>query len=164
MAKKAKLSHFYGPKSLEAVKALVRKEGRGEKKIVTTNGCFDILHAGHVKSLTAAKALGDILIVGVNSNASVRALKGRQRPIVPEHDRAKILAALKPVDAVFIFREKDPKKWLAKIKPDIHVKGGDRKMSEIIEKDVVERYGGRIVLLPPIRGRSTTNIIKKIRG
>ena len=146
-----------------AILKFVKQERRRGKIIVTTNGCFDILHVGHVRTLAAAKKLGDILIVGVNSDASVRALKGKGRPIISERERAEVLAALKPVDAVFIFYEKDPKKWLAKVKPDIHVKGGDRKMSEIIERDIVEKNGGKIVLIPVKKGRSTTNIIAKIR-
>lgn len=150
-------------KSLAATEAFVRSEKRKGKKIVTTNGCFDILHVGHIRSLMAAKALGDVLVVGINSDASVRALKGKDRPMVPERERAEIIAALEPVDAVFIFKEKDPRKWLAKLKPDIHAKGNDRNMDEIIEKDVVERGGGKIVLLPLQSKQSTTNLIKKIK-
>jgi rfaE bifunctional protein nucleotidyltransferase chain/domain len=130
---------------------------------VTTNGCFDILHVGHIQSLTAAKALGDVLVVGINSDASVRALKGKNRPVVPERERAEIIASLKPVDAVFVFGEADPRKWLAVLKPDVHAKGSDRTMEEIIEKDVVERGGGKIVRLSLKKGRSTTNIIEKIK-
>lgn len=150
-------------KSLSAVTAFVKSEKKKGKKIVTTNGCFDILHVGHVRSLAAAKALGDILVVGINSDASVRALKGKGRPIVPERERAEIVASLDPVDAVFVFGEKDPRKWLAKFKPHIHAKGSDRGMGEIIEKGVVAAGGGRIVLLPLRKGRSTTKLIKKIR-
>lgn len=152
------------PETFSAIAAFVKREKKKGKKIVTTNGCFDILHIGHIRSLTEAKALGDVLVVGVNSDASVRAFKGRNRPIVPERERAEIVAMLKPVDAVFIFGEEDPRKWLAKLKPNIHVKGGDRNMNEIIEKDVVESGGGKIVLLPLKKGRSTTNIIEKIRS
>jgi len=150
-------------KSFKEVMAFASRERKKGKKIVTTNGCFDILHVGHVRSLAAAKALGDVLVVGINSDASVRALKGESRPIVPERERAEVVASLKPVDAVFIFRERDPRKWLAKLKPDFHAKGSDRKISEIIEKEVVERGGGRVVLLSIRKGKSTTNIIKKIQ-
>lgn len=151
------------PRSLKAVKDLVRKARKNGKKIVTTNGCFDILHVGHVRSLRAAKRLGDVLIVGVNSDASVRAIKGSGRPIVPGRERAEMLAALDPVDGVFIFGEKDPKKWIAQLKPDVHVKGKERNINEYIEKEVVERGGGKLVLISLRKGKSTTNIIKKIR-
>jgi rfaE bifunctional protein nucleotidyltransferase chain/domain len=150
--------------SLAAAEAFVRDAKRKGKKVVTTNGCFDILHVGHIQSLMAAKALGDVLVVGINSDASVRALKGKNRPVVGERERAEIIASLKPVDAVFIFGEKDPRKWLAKLKPDVHAKGSDRTMDEIIEKDVVERSGGKIVRLSLKKGRSTTNIIEKIKN
>jgi len=151
------------PKNLKAVAAFVRREKRKGKKIVTTNGCFDILHVGHIRSLAAAKKLGDILIVGINSDTSVRALKGNDRPIVPEEERAEVIAALEPVDAVFIFGEPDPRPWLAKLKPHVHAKGSDRSMNEIVEKDVVEAGGGKVVLLPLRKGRSTTDIVKKIK-
>ena len=124
---------------------------------------FDILHVGHIRSLAAAKKLGDILVVGINSDASVRALKGNDRPIVPEQERAEVIAALEPVDAVFIFGEPDPRPWLAKLKPHVHAKGSDRSMNEIIEKDVVEAGGGKVILLPLRKGMSTTDIIKKIK-
>lgn len=150
------------PKNLKAVAAFVKREKKRGKKIVTTNGCFDILHVGHIRSLTVAKELGDILVVGINSDASVRALKGNDRPIVPE-ERAEVIAALEPVDAVFIFGEPDPRPWLAKLKPHVHAKGSDRSMNEIIEKNVVEAGGGKVVLLPLRKGRSTTDIIKKIK-
>ncbi len=153
-----------GLKNLAAIAEFVRRSRQKGKKIVTTNGCFDILHVGHIHSLAAAKALGDILVVGINSDTSVRALKGKERPIVPERERAEIIASLKPVDAVFIFKEKDPRKWLAKLKPDIHVKGNNRKMNEILEREVVEKNGGRVILIPTNKGKSTTNIIAKIRN
>jgi rfaE bifunctional protein nucleotidyltransferase chain/domain len=151
-------------KNLASVVKFIKQERKRGKKIVTTNGCFDVLHVGHIHSLETAKALGDVLVVGINSDASVRALKGKERPIVPAHERAEIIASLKAVDAVFVFDEKDPRGWLTKIKPNIHVKGSDRKMSEIIEREVVERFGGKIILLPIDKGKSTTNIIKKIKG
>jgi len=151
------------PRGLKAVAAFVRGEKKKGKKIVTTNGCFDILHVGHIRSLLAAKELGDILVVGINSDASARALKGSGRPVVPERERAEIVAALAPVDAVFIFSDRDPRKWLAKLKPHIHAKGSDRGMGEIIEKDIVAASGGKVVLLPLRKGRSTTDLIKKIR-
>ncbi len=136
---------------------------RSGKTVVTTNGCFDILHVGHLRSLRQAKAKGDVLIVGINSDASVRALKGKGRPIVPARERAEMVAALEPVDAVVIFREKDPRAWLGRLKPRVHAKGGDRTMGEIVEREIVEKNGGAVVLLPIRKGRSTTNIIRKIR-
>lgn len=152
------------PQNFDSVLKFVHKCRREGKIIVTTNGCFDILHIGHIHSLTAAKNLGDVLIVGVNSDTSVRKLKGNSRPVVPEYERAEVIGSLKTVDAVFIFKEENPKKWLAKLKPDIHVKGNDRKISEIIEKDTVEKNGGKIVLIPIDKNKSTTNIIEKIKG
>jgi rfaE bifunctional protein nucleotidyltransferase chain/domain len=147
----------------EAVKfaAAVRRTG---KTVVTTNGCFDVLHVGHLRSLRQAKAKGDVLIVGINSDASVRALKGKGRPIVPARERAEMVAALEPVDAVVIFNEKDPRAWLAKLRPNVHTKGSDRKMEEILEREIVEKNGGAVVLLPIRKGKSTTDIIQKIRG
>ena len=142
--------------------AVVRRERRRGKKIVTTNGCFDILHLGHVRNLAKAKSLGDILIVGVNSDKSIKSYKGRNRPIVGERDRAEVLAALRAVDYVFIFNDKTPNRWLAKIRPDAHVKGADRKIGQIVERETVIRGGGRVVLVPYIKDRSTTNVIKKI--
>jgi rfaE bifunctional protein nucleotidyltransferase chain/domain len=141
--------------------AELRKKG---KKIVTTNGCFDILHVGHVKYLKEAKKLGDVLIVAVNSDRSVRKIKGPGRPITNEKDRMEILSSLSCVDYVFPFDEPDPVAWISKLKPDIHVKGGDYTMDRIIEKDAVESYGGKIVLLKKIDAPSTTDLIKKIRG
>jgi len=135
---------------------------RKERKIVTTNGAFDILHAGHVDSLTRAKKLGDILIVLINTDSSVRQNKGDKRPINNEKIRAEVVASLECVDYVTFFSEKDPRNALSKIKPDIHAKGKDRNMNQIIEKKVVEENGGKVVLLPYKKGYSTTEIIKKI--
>lgn len=150
-------------KNFADVVTFVKRGKRAGKKIVTTNGCFDIVHVGHVRSLEAAKALGDILIVGINSDASVRALKGKERPIIPERERAEVIAALRAVDATFIFRTKTPTPWLSVLQPHIHVKGGDRSLDQIIEKGVVEAGGGKIILFPVQKGRSTTKIIEKIR-
>lgn len=147
----------------EVLRLAKAAKARGET-VVTTNGCFDILHVGHVRYLAEAKKHGDILIVGVNSDASVRALKGPARPINTALERAELIASLRPVDAVFIFREATPHTWLAQIKPHVHVKGGDRKLHEIVEKDIIEQHGGRIVLAKVVNGRSTTNTLKKVRG
>ena len=138
----------------------MRSAGR---TIVTTNGCFDILHVGHLRYLAWAKRQGDILVVGINSDTSVRRNKGPSRPINPARERAEIVAALRTVDATFIFDEPTPIAWLAKIKPDVHVKGGDRSIREIVEKSVVERHGGRILIAPHVKGRSTTALLQRIK-
>ena len=129
-----------------------------------TNGCFDILHAGHVTYLAAARALGDALLVGLNSDASVRALKGAGRPVNPEQDRATVLAALAAVDGVSLFEEMDALRLLAEVKPDIYAKGGDYTIDTINqpERQMVEGAGGKVVILPGVPGRSTTNVLAKI--
>ncbi len=131
------------------------------KTVVTTNGCFDILHAGHIQYLADAAALGDILAVGVNSDEVVIKLKGSSRPVQNENDRVSLIAALKMVDCAFIFPENDPRTFLEVIKPDIHVKGGDY-TEDIIEKPVVEAYGGKIQIVPFKESCSTSIIIDKI--
>ena len=141
---------------------IVNRLIKQNKKIVTTNGVFDILHPGHVKYLEEAKRLGDILIVGVNSDASARQNKGDKRPINDEKSRLAVLAALESIDYVFLFSEKDPRKWLEKIKPNVHAKAGDYKMSQIIERDVVEKNNGKVILVPMIKGCSTTRLISRI--
>ncbi len=150
-------------KTLRGLIPIIARERRKGKRIVTTNGCFDILHVGHVTNLACAKRLGDVLIVGVNSDRSVRENKGPGRPIVPARERAGIIGALQSVDYVFIFDEAMPVSWLEKLKPDIHVKGADRKYEEIIERNVVEKNGGRIVRLPLLKGHSTTDLIARIK-
>lgn len=134
------------------------------KKIIFTNGCFDILHAGHVCYLNAAKNLGDILIVGLNSDRSVRRLKGNGRPVICEKDRAFILSNLKAVDYVIIFNEDTPYELIEKIKPDILVKGGDYEGKPVVGSDIVDKNGGKTVLINFIEGKSTTGIIKSIKG
>lgn len=146
---------------LKKIVAELRAKG---KKIVTTNGVFDILHIGHMRYLQEAKKLGDVLIVAVNSDSSTKSIKGPKRPLNNEKDRAEALAALECVNFVAIFNEENPIKLLEKIKPNIHAKGGDYKMSRIIEKDAVESNNGRVVLIPKVRGYSTTELIKKIAG
>jgi rfaE bifunctional protein nucleotidyltransferase chain/domain len=133
------------------------------KKLVTTNGCFDLIHAGHVHYLAGAAALGDILVVGVNGDESVRKLKGPGRPLQNEQDRVRIVGALRMVDCAFVFREDDPRAFLEALRPDVHVKGGDYP-ADIIERPVVEKHGGvvRIVALAP--GRSTSSLVDRIRG
>lgn len=132
-----------------------RKQG---KKVVFTNGCFDIIHAGHVSILKRARAQGDVLVVGLNSDESVTRLKGPTRPIIKQDDRAEVLAALECVDAVVIFNEDTPVELIKALKPDIHVKGGDYTKEKMPEWPVVESYGGKIVILPLVEGLSTTNI------
>lgn len=132
--------------------------------VVTTNGCFDILHIGHLRLLEAAKAMGDTLIVAVNDDDSVRRLKGGARPLVPAAERAALVAALAPVDYVVLFSEDTPKAVLEAIRPDIHVKGGDYDAGDLPEAEVVERSGGRVVIVPLVPGRSTSDLIERAGG
>jgi rfaE bifunctional protein nucleotidyltransferase chain/domain len=141
----------------------VKKWHSETKVIVFTNGCFDIIHRGHVEYLVHAKKMGDILIVGLNSDTSVKKLKGPDRPYVAEHDRAYILSQLRPVDAVSIFAEETPLNLIKLVNPDVLVKGGDYSLKNIIGKKEVEHRGGNVVTIPLIRGRSTTELIEKIR-
>ena len=134
-----------------------------QKVIVFTNGCFDILHAGHVRYLTTAKSYGDVLIVGLNSDASVRRLKGKSRPVNPQSDRAEVLAALRAVDDVVIFDEQTAESLVELIRPDIYVKGGDYDMSNLPEAKIVESYGGHVEFVCLVEGRSTTNIINRLK-
>lgn len=154
--------------TFKQIVSVVSKHRRDGKKIVATNGCFDILHIGHIRNLAAAKSLGDILVVGINSDASVKMNKGSSRPIIPERERAELIAALESVNYVFIFSAKTPLTWIKKLRPNIHVKGGgdDIKIHPdfIKQKQVVESYGGRMVLVPHTLGKSTTNILRKISG
>lgn len=148
--------------TLKRLIPIVKKLKRKNKKIVTTNGVFDILHLGHVKYLEGAKKLGDVLIVGVNTDTSVKQNKGDKRPINNEKSRIGVLAALESVDYAFLFNEKNPIKWLEKIKPDVHVKAGDYKLSQIIERAIVEKNNGKIVIARMENGYSTTSMINKI--
>jgi rfaE bifunctional protein nucleotidyltransferase chain/domain len=149
---------------LLAERARWRAEGR---VVVWTNGCFDLLHAGHVRSLRAARALGDVLLVGLNSDASVRRLKGPGRPLMPAGERAEILAELACVDRVVAFDEDTPEAVLARFQPDIHCKGIDYAPPHgkpIPEAALVEGYGGRIVFLPLSPGLSTTELLRRLRA
>lgn len=139
------------------------REKRNGRRIVFTNGCFDLLHPGHLSLLEQARALGDELIVGVNSDASVRQNKGPGRPIVPEHERAEILAALECVDSVLIFDEPTPREVIGRLLPDVLVKGGDWPSDQIVGREEVEAAGGRVVLVPVLAGYSTTTILRTIR-
>jgi rfaE bifunctional protein nucleotidyltransferase chain/domain len=135
---------------------------RGRRRVVFTNGCFDILHRGHVAYLDQAKRKGNILVVGLNSDASVRRLKGHGRPINPERDRAEVLAALASVDYVTIFGEDTPLALIKALQPDVLVKGGDWPISKIVGADIVRGRGGKVLTLPFIKGRSTTGLLRKI--
>jgi D-beta-D-heptose 7-phosphate kinase/D-beta-D-heptose 1-phosphate adenosyltransferase len=137
-----------------------RHEGR---RVVFTNGCFDLLHPGHVSLLESARALGDRLIVAINSDASVRALKGEDRPLVPEHERAEALGALEAVDAVVVYGEPTPREVVAALRPDVLVKGADWAEDAIVGREEVEAAGGRVERIPLVPGRSTTALIERIR-
>jgi D-glycero-beta-D-manno-heptose 1-phosphate adenylyltransferase len=132
-------------------------------RVVFTNGCFDLLHPGHIHTLEYARELGDVLIVGLNSDASVRHLKGEGRPVLPEHERAEILAALESVDAVVIFDDLTPQRVIAGLLPDVLVKGGDWAGDRIVGREEVEAAGGRVVSAPSVPKYSTTDILRKIR-
>ncbi len=133
------------------------------KRIVFTNGCFDLLHVGHTRLLDAARALGDVLIVGVNTDAGVRRLKGPDRPLNPEGDRAEVLSAVAAVDAVVLFDEPTPVELIGQLRPHIHVKGGDYQASDLPEAEVVRAGGGEVVILPLVPGRSTTGLVEAMR-
>ena len=135
---------------------------RKDKKIVFTNGCFDLIHAGHVDYLQKAKALGDLLVVGMNSDSSVRRIKGEKRPILSQELRATVLDSLKPVDYVVIFEEDTPIKLIEAIRPDILVKGGDWSLEKIVGREFVESYGGKVVTIPFEHDISTTKIVERI--
>ncbi|MCU0821398.1 MAG: D-glycero-beta-D-manno-heptose 1-phosphate adenylyltransferase [Spirochaetes bacterium] len=158
-----KVKHFRekiaGIDEIEKISMSAKKKGQ---TIVTSNGCFDILHSGHIEYLEGASMLGDILIIGINSDSSVRKLKGKERPVNGEIDRASLVASLGFVDYCVIFNEDTPVDLLKKIRPDIHVKGGDYKADEIIEKKIVEDNGGIIRILPLVRGYSTTGILDRL--
>ena len=148
--------------SREAASELRKKWELEDRVVVFTNGCFDILHRGHVEYLQSAKDCGDILIVGLNSDHSVQRLKGAGRPIVPQEDRAYLLAALACVDYVVIFEEDTPHQLISAIQPDVLVKGGDYQPENIVGKDIVEARGGRVLTIPLTPNRSTTNVVQKI--
>jgi D-beta-D-heptose 7-phosphate kinase/D-beta-D-heptose 1-phosphate adenosyltransferase len=142
------------------VREALRAEGR---VLVFTNGCFDLLHVGHVRYLAEARRLGDALLVAINSDRSVRALKGASRPILSESERAEMLAALEAVDFVTVFDDESPRSLIAEILPDVLVKGGDYSFDEIHGREEVERAGGRVLSLPFVKGASTTYIINKVK-
>jgi D-glycero-beta-D-manno-heptose 1-phosphate adenylyltransferase len=149
---------FNRKKLIARIKAL-KKRG---KKIVFTNGCYDILHAGHVRFLKKAGAMGDVLVLALNSDSSVKRVKGRARPITPQDERAELMSALIPVDIVTVFYEDDPYNIINDIKPDVLVKGGDWALDRIIGADIVKENGGVVRNIKYVKGRSTTNIIRQV--
>ena len=149
-------------KNIKAIKSIVARLRTRRKKVVFTNGCFDILHVGHIRYLRKARSLGDILVVGLNTDRSVREIKGEKRPIMPEKERAEVLAALEFVDYVVLFDEPDPFSLIEEVKPTILVKGADWPKDKIIGRDVVEKAGGRVVRIPLVPGASSTGVIEKI--
>ncbi len=151
-------------KNVEELQSIVAKAQASGKKVVFTNGCFDILHPGHLHVLREAKALGDLLIVAVNTDGSVKRIKGPSRPVVTEAARAELIAALEMVDYVTLFDEPDPCGVIMAIHPDVLVKGGDWGRSEVVGADIVERNGGRVAVIPYLKGFSTTDIIERIRN
>lgn len=148
--------------SLQRLRGSLKNINKKNKTIVFTNGCFDIIHAGHVRYLNKAKSLGDVLIVGLNSDASVKLIKGDKRPIVPQEERAEVLSGLEAVDYVVLFNEPTPIKLINAVLPDILVKGADWASGAIVGADVVRAKGGRVARIKLVKGKSTTNIIKKI--
>ena len=149
-------------KSLGGVVRAVRAAQRAGRRVVFTNGCFDLLHRGHTRYLEQARVLGDLLVVAINSDASVRALKGPSRPVVPAEQRAEVLAALAAVDLVTIFGERDPARVIRAVRPDVLVKGGDWPTSQIVGADFVQSRGGTVHSLPYVDGASTSDLIGRI--
>lgn len=146
----------------EELPALGERLRAAGRTVVFTNGCFDLLHVGHLRYLQQARALGDLLVIGLNTDAGVRRLKGPTRPIVPEGERAELLAGLACVDYVTLFDEPLPSATIAALRPDIHVKGGDYRPEDLPEGEVVRAYGGRVEIMSLVEGRSTTDIVRRI--
>jgi len=150
--------------SQEELVQAASREKRAGRRVVFTNGCFDLLHPGHVRCLADARAQGDLLIVAVNSDRSVRGNKGPERPLVPEQDRAEVIAALASVDYVTIFDEPTPRELIARVLPSVLVKGADWALDQVAGREEVEAAGGKVVSIPLASGYSTTNLVKKIRN
>jgi rfaE bifunctional protein nucleotidyltransferase chain/domain len=151
-------------RSLDELKTLTAAARTHGKIVVFTNGCFDLLHRGHLHLLREAKALGDLLVVAVNSDRSIQTLKGPSRPIVTESHRLELIAALEMVDYVLLFDAPDPYAIISILRPDVLVKGGDWSAEEVVGRDLVEKSGGKVVRVPYLKGFSTTDIIAKIRS
>jgi len=149
--------------SPETLAGLLEKKRQRGRRIVFTNGCFDILHAGHVRYLAQARRLGDLLVVALNTDRSVRAIKGPERPVVSQEERAFVMAALESVDYVTFFDDETPLSLIETLEPDVLVKGGDWEPDRVVGGDLVRSRGGKVVILPYLEGASTTNIIEKIR-
>lgn len=149
-------------KSVVEITAIAAQARRNGQIVVFTNGCFDLVHRGHVHLLRAAKAAGDLLIVALNSDRSVREIKGTKRPIMPETDRIELIAAMEMVDCVVLFDEPDPTALIDAIKPDVLAKGADWNADKVVGADLVEKSGGRVVRIPYLRGFSTSEIIERI--
>jgi rfaE bifunctional protein nucleotidyltransferase chain/domain len=150
-------------KPLEIIKNEIKALQQQGKKIVFTNGCFDILHAGHVDIFQQARNLGGALVVAVNSDISIKKIKGEKRPVVPQAQRMQVLAALEAIDYVVIFDEENPFKIIKEIQPDILVKGGDWPVETIVGREIVEKKGGKVLSIPLMEGISTTNIIEEVK-
>ena len=150
-------------KSLPQLLPLLSKARKSGKKIVFTNGCFDLLHVGHIRYLRQAKSLGDLLVIGLNADASVRRLKGPRRPVTRQAERAEVLSALECVDHLVLFSEDTPEKLIRLVCPDFLVKGGDWKKKDIVGAGFIESQGGKVRSLPYIEGFSTTGLLKKIK-
>ena len=150
-------------KTLPQLVSILNNKKRALRKVVFTNGCFDILHLGHVRYLTKARSLGDLLVIGLNKDSSVRKLKGPTRPVTPEKERAEVLSALACVDYIVFFSDKTPERLIRALRPDFLVKGGDWKKEQIVGSAFVESYGGKTRSLPFVKGFSTTGLIEKIK-
>jgi rfaE bifunctional protein nucleotidyltransferase chain/domain len=151
-------------RSVDDLKEAVSREKRKGKTIIFTNGCFDLLHRGHLHLLREAKKLGDILVVAINADVSVRSLKGAGRPVISLEERAELIEALEMVDYVTSFDEADPRRLIRELRPDVLVKGGDWSNDQVIGRELVEATGGTVAVIPYLQGYSTSKIIERIRG
>jgi rfaE bifunctional protein nucleotidyltransferase chain/domain len=151
-------------KTVRELQEIVTRAKIEGKKIVFTNGCFDMIHRGHLHLLREARAFGEMLIVGLNTDRSVRSIKGSDRPVIPESDRGELLGAMEMVDYVVLFDEPDPSNLIAALRPDVLVKGGDWGEDQVVGSDIVTRDGGEVKIVPYLKGFSTTAVIAKIRS
>ena len=153
------MEHLVSRDEIKRIRKELKEKG---KKVVFTNGCFDILHVGHVRYLREASKTGDVLVLALNSDSSVRAIKGEKRPLVPATERAEILAALDFIDFITIFDELTPLDVIKSLKPDILIKGGDWPEEKVVGREEVKKWKGKVVIIPEVQGKSTTNIVEKI--
>jgi D-beta-D-heptose 7-phosphate kinase/D-beta-D-heptose 1-phosphate adenosyltransferase len=149
-------------KTLKEIKKISQELKKNGKTIVFTNGCFDIIHPGHIKILKKAKSIGDVLIVGLNSDKSIKKIKGEKRPVIDQKGRSEILSSFWMIDYIVLFNEETPEKLIKVILPNFIVKGGDYKENEVAGRDIVEKYGGKVIIVPLYKKYSTTNLIRKI--